>query len=98
MPVGEGRILLRSRVSRDPHTGRKSLVLTVADNGSGMSRETTERAFKPFYTTKGILGTGLGLWISDEIVQRHGGRLRVRSREGRGTVFTIALPYDAVNR
>ena len=72
--------------------------MTVADNGSGMSRATLEQAFRPFYTTKGILGTGLGLWISDEIVRRHGGSLRVRSREGHGTVFAISLPYDAVSR
>ncbi len=98
MPPGGGDLLLRSRKAHDPQTGAPMLVLTVADNGSGIPKEVREKIFRPFYTTKGIVGTGLGLWISQEIVDRHHGKLRVRSREGKGTVFTIALPYDAVNR
>jgi signal transduction histidine kinase len=53
------------------------------------------RVFEPFYTTKGMNGTGLGLWISQGIVQRHCGRLLVRSSTGpdcHGTVFTLFLP------
>jgi signal transduction histidine kinase len=66
-----------------------------------MSAETMERLFKPFFTTKGFSGTGLGLWISQEIANRHQGRLAVRSSQrpgGCGTVFTLYLPYDAVVR
>ena len=98
MPLGTGRIFLRSRTSRNHRTGKSMLTLTVADNGVGMNKQTLEQVFRPFYTTKGLLGTGLGLWISDEIMQRHGGSLRVRSREGSGTVFNVSLPYDAVTR
>jgi signal transduction histidine kinase len=72
-------------------------VLTVADTGSGIDAETRARMFEPFFSTKGFAGTGLGLWISAEIVQRHQGRLRVRSsqREGhRGTVISLFLPAE----
>lgn len=95
MPLG-GRLLLRSREAVDPQTSHRGLVITVADTGSGMSPETQRRLFDAFYTTKGIGGTGLGLWISKDIVDRHHGKLRFRSRtaEGRsGTVFTLFLPF-----
>jgi signal transduction histidine kinase len=95
-----GRLLLRSRDGTDWRTGRKGLVLTVADEGSGISHATMEKLFEPFFTTKGLSGTGLGLWVSNEIMQRHRGRLLVRSRvrEGTsgkgGTVFAMFLPFD----
>ncbi len=62
-----------------------------------MSPQTQARIFEPFFTTKDLNGTGLGLWISDEIVQRHHGRLSVRSTQqgkNHGTVFTLFLPLD----
>jgi len=96
-----GRLLLRSREGCDYATGRPGLVLTIADTGTGMSPETLAKIFEPFYTTKGVAGTGLGLWIGKEIVERHHGRLRVRSsqRPGRtGSVFTLFLPFDAATR
>jgi PAS domain S-box-containing protein len=96
-----GRLLMRSREALDHATGRAGLVLTVADTGPGMSREVLARIFEPFYTTKGMAGTGLGLWLSKEIVERHRGCLRVRSsqRPGRaGTVFTLFLPFEAATR
>ncbi len=99
-PAG-GRLLLRSREATDWKTGRKGLGLTVADTGSGMSSETLKRIFDAFYTTKGIGGTGLGLWVSKEIVERHEGVLKVRSRQkpGRsGTVFYLFMPFEAVSR
>jgi PAS domain S-box-containing protein len=95
-----GRLLLRSREGRD-RAGRKGVILTVADNGSGMSRETSAKAFEPFFSTKGSKGTGLGLWVCQEIVSRHGGRLRLRSSQrhpANGTVITIFLPLAAVSR
>jgi PAS domain S-box-containing protein len=88
-----GSIFVRSRQAHHPETGAPGVIITVADNGQGMSRETMARIFRPFYTTKGILGTGLGLWISKEIVDRHQGTLRVRSAVGKGTVFQLFLPY-----
>jgi PAS domain S-box-containing protein len=99
-PAG-GRLLLRSREGRDHATSRAGIVLTIADNGTGMSRETLAKIFEPFLTTKGAAGTGLGLWISKEIIERHRGYLHVRSsqRSGRsGTVFTLFLPYEAATR
>jgi PAS domain S-box-containing protein len=100
-PLGGGRLLLRSHVGREWTTARPGLVITVADTGSGMPASVASRIFEPFYTTKGINGTGLGLWVSSEIVNRHQGTLRFRSseKEGRsGTVFALFLPFDAVSR
>ncbi len=65
----------------------------VADTGSGMSPAEVERAFEPFYTTK-AKGTGLGLPICKRIIDAHNGRIRIRSREGRGTKVLIDLPCD----
>ena len=76
-----GRLLIRSREATDWTTGRKGIVLTVADTGPGMSPHTLSRIFEPFFTTKDNSGTGLGLWISREIVDRHRGFLRVRSSQ-----------------
>ncbi len=95
MPTG-GRLLLRSREATDWRTGRRGLILTIADNGTGISPETRARVFEAFFTTKGINGTGLGLWIGNEIVDRHQGRLLLRSSQDpthRGTVFTLFLPF-----
>ena len=91
-----GRLLIRSRDGRDWKTDRNGIFLTVADTGTGIAPQALLRLFEAFYTTKGIGGTGLGLWVSEEIVTRHGGRLRVRSsqRHGcRGSVFTVFLPH-----
>jgi PAS domain S-box-containing protein len=96
-----GRLLLRCHERRDWRSGRTGLVITVADNGRGMTRETSLRAFDAFFTTKGIGGTGLGLWISREIIERHQGKLTARSsqcEDHRGTVFTVFLPFGAVAR
>lgn len=97
MPTG-GRLLLRSREGTNYRTGQRGLVITVADTGAGMSLETQKRLFDAFYTTKGIGGTGLGLWISKDIVTRHHGQLTFRSRstgEETGTVFNLFLPFES---
>jgi PAS domain S-box-containing protein len=96
-----GRLRLRCRTDLDWKTGRRGVVITVADTGAGMARETLKRLFEPFYTTKGISGTGLGLWVSRQIVDRHRGKIWVRSCQvpGRsGTVFTMFLPFTAATR
>lgn len=96
MSSAGGRLLLRSREGTDWPTGRQGVILTVADTGVGMAGQTLSRIFEPFFTTKDLGGTGLGLWISKEIVNRHRGVLRVRSRRsasGSGTVFTLFLPF-----
>lgn len=66
-----------------------------------MPESVLRKIFDAFYSTKGNNGTGLCLWVSTEIIERHRGKLRVRSsqREGaRGTVFTLFLPCQAVSR
>ena len=96
-----GRLLLRSREATNWKSGRKGLLITVADTNGGIPPAVLRRIFEPFFTTKGQYGTGLGLWVSHEIVERHKGALRVRSsqRPSRsGTVFTLFLPFDAVDR
>jgi PAS domain S-box-containing protein len=101
MASRRGRLLLRARESANWHTGQRGAVVTVADNGVGIPATALSRIFEPFYTTKEVSGTGLGLWVSREIVERHGGKLSVRSsqRPGRtGAVFTIFLPFEAVTR
>ena len=90
-----GRLLVRTNDAVQQSTGRTGVRLTIADTGHGMSDAVQQRVFEPFYTTKGMNGTGLGLWISEGIVQRHCGRMEVRSStqpECHGTVFTLFLP------
>ena len=97
MPFG-GRLLIRSRKGRDWRTSRRGMVLSIADNGAGINPTVRKKIFDAFFTTKGTAGNGLGLWVCQEIVDRHRGRLRVRStqRAGRnGTVFTLFLPFEA---
>jgi signal transduction histidine kinase len=95
-----GSLQVRVAAGRDWLDGREGVRITVADNGSGIPRDHLCQIFEPFYTTKKDTGTGLGLWVSRGIVQKHGGSIRVRSRSearetGRatGTVFVIFIPY-----
>ena len=96
----EGSLQVRVATGRDwgkTRDGREGIRITVADNGSGIPRDRQRQIFEPFYTTKKDSGTGLGLWVSRGIVQKHGGSIRVRSRtEGcsTGTVFVIFLPQQ----
>ncbi len=83
---------LHVRVARCHVAADPMVRITVADSGHGISTEHVGRIFEPFFTTKEKVGTGLGLWITREIVQRHGGRVVVRTRPGTGTVFCIYLP------
>jgi PAS domain S-box-containing protein len=101
-----GRLTLRVARGRDWSNGNGSVAhaagvrITIADNGSGIRRSDLTRIFEPFYSTKGDAGTGLGLWLSHGIVQKHEGTIRVRSRTAAGssgTVFSIFLP-DSVGR
>ncbi len=100
MPEG-GRLLVRLRPARDPKTGTNGAMITVADNGTGMDAAVMRRIYEPFFTTKEDVGTGLGMWVTKGIVDKHGGRLRIRSRTAgpsRGTVFTLFLPHTAGNK
>jgi signal transduction histidine kinase len=89
---------LRIRVSnrRELRNGaRDGVRLTIADTGSGIHPEIRTRLFDPFVSTKGNTRTGLGLWMSSEIVRRHGGTIQVKSKVPPpygGTVFSVFLP------
>jgi len=96
MPDG-GSLQVRVTTGSDWSSGREGVRIIVADNGSGIPRDHLRQIFEPFYTTKKDTGTGLGLWVSRGIVQKHGGSIRVRSRAGgrsTGTVFSIFLPQQ----
>ena len=92
-----GRLLIRAHDCNECADGRAGVRITIADTGHGMSQATLKRLFEPFFTTKDLNGTGLGLWISAGIVERHQGKLRVRSSDNparHGTVFTLFLPCN----
>ena len=92
---GGGRLVMRAHDAVQQDTGSRGVRLTVADTGHGMPAVVRRRVFEPFYTTKGLSGTGLGLWISESIVKRHKGLLSVRSTQHpvhHGTVFSLFLP------
>ena len=89
-----GRLVVGVQPSLDG-AGRPGVAVTVADNGSGMDREMRDRLFHPFATTKGEAGTGLGLWVSKGILDKHSSTIAVRSKRSRGTVFRIFVPLEA---
>jgi PAS domain S-box-containing protein len=92
MPGG-GR--LRIRVSHAADGSRPFVRVTVCDEGTGIDREQRPHIFEPFFTTKRDVGTGLGLWVTKQLVEKHGGRISVRSTtrpDRHGTVFSIVLP------
>ncbi|HEY9159198.1 two-component system sensor histidine kinase NtrB [Candidatus Binatus sp.] len=80
------------RIATAPAPGRAGhLRLSVSDDGSGIKSDALGKMFRPFFTTK-PKGTGLGLWLSQRIVQEHGGSIAVESVAGKGATFTITLP------
>ena len=94
-----GRLILKTRGQTNWVTGEAGLRVTVADTGTGMDAATKRHLYEPFYTTKGDSGTGLGLWVSKEILDKHHATIRVKSRARRrqsqgpgGTVFCVWLP------
>ena len=101
MTPGGGRLLLRVRAVRHhPRSGLTGVRVTVADTGAGMTHEVRRHIFEPFFTTKEDTGTGLGLWVSAEIIEKHKGVVTIRSRarcedgSGGGTVFSLFFPSD----
>ena len=81
---------LKVKVRREP----PFMVFDVEDNGIGMDRETREKVFSLFFSSKGIKGTGLGLFISNKIVDKHGGSIVVQSEPDVGTKFIIRFPLE----
>ena len=92
MPTG-GKLLLRGVKSPHPKTSLPGVRISVVDHGTGISRATLRRMFEPFFTTKGDTGTGLGLWLTKDIIDRHQGLIQVRNHNHpRGAVFSIWIP------
>lgn len=96
-----GRLILRTKNARFWKSGFEAVRIAIADTGTGVEPHLLADIFNAFFTTKGIHGTGLGLWIAKGIVDRHGGRLQVFSKTApgcSGTVFSLLLPTDPYTR
>jgi PAS domain S-box-containing protein len=95
-----GRLLVRARRSHNwKAPDMHGIRFAVADTGTGMEPAVRDRVFEAFFTTKEVTGTGLGLWVSHEIIMKHRGLVHVRSRpsfdgQASGTVFEIFIPDD----
>jgi signal transduction histidine kinase len=94
----DGTLKLRVTNTHERSNGsRPGVRLTIADTGSGILPEIRKTLFEPFVSTKGNRGTGLGLWISSEIIRRHGGTIQVKSSvlpPSTGSVFSVFLPLN----
>lgn len=91
LPEGRGKVILTT--SRRPESG--TVVIECRDTGAGIPAAQLKDIFKPFFTTKTVgRGTGLGLYLSHEIIRRHGGEIRVASEQGRGTTVKVELPLE----
>jgi signal transduction histidine kinase len=97
MPTG-GKLLLRGVKAPHPKTSACGVRISVVDHGPGISKATLRRMFEPFFTTKGDTGTGLGLWLTKDIIDRHQGLIQVRNHNHpRGAVFSIWIPEKPAN-
>lgn len=85
-------------LSIDYDDARQQAVISVADNGEGMSGDTRDRLFEPFHSTKGLRGTGLGLVVTKKIIDEHGGEVTCESTPDEGTTFTLRLPMQTDHR
>ena len=88
-----GQLIVRARAARQQ--GSDGVRVSVADTGCGIPPEARRHVFEPFFTTKDATGTGLGLWVSEQIIRKHQGTVRLRSRatgEQTGTVFSVFFP------
>jgi len=74
------------------------VVFRISDNGIGMDRETKEKVFSLFFSSKGTEGTGLGLFVANKIAMKHGGKIEIDSSPGRGTCFVASIPASPRNR
>jgi two-component system NtrC family sensor kinase len=93
-----GKTTLRATNSRGFRGPAHSIRITISDKGKGMSDTALSQIFQPFFTTKGSVGNGLGLWVSKQIVEKHDGSIRVRSSTNgprQGTTFSEVLPVSS---
>lgn len=92
---GGGTLCIRCIDTTDAETSRKGVRFVFSDSGSGITHGELSRIFDAFYTTKGLKGSGIGLWLTSEVIAKHRGRIRTRSRTAgpyRGTLFDVFLP------
>jgi PAS domain S-box-containing protein len=96
-----GRVTVRLKTSHDWRDRTiRGMRVTFADSGTGVDRETIKRMFEPFFTTKAETGTGLGLWVVAQLIERHNGHICVYSRQRcgpSGTVFSVFIPFNHEN-
>jgi signal transduction histidine kinase len=79
------------------NAGTAGIQIAICDEGSGIEAEHLSRIFEPFFTTKEQHGTGIGLWVAKQLVDKHGGRIEITSRTeagNSGTEVCIFLPFD----
>jgi len=88
------RLFVSTRPTTSSRNGLKGIRVTIADTGCGMSEATMRRVFEPFFTTKGNNGSGLGLWVSMDILKKHHATILIRSKEGIGSIFSMFFPYE----
>jgi signal transduction histidine kinase len=94
-----GKIRIRVSPCNHSRNGNRCVRITVADNGQGIPPQVLPHIFEPLYTTKTSVGTGLGLWVGKQLVEKHGGVIRVHSRVGgkyRGSAFSVVLPAEGM--
>jgi PAS domain S-box-containing protein len=91
-----GRIIIHARSSRHHRLGHSGIRITIADEGAGIPQQDRAKIFEPFFTTKREVGTGLGLWITQDLLKKSGGTICCRSRtiDPSGTVMSIFLPVS----
>jgi PAS domain S-box-containing protein len=85
---------IRVTTSRYEQAVQPAVLIRISDTGVGINEDDLARIFEPFYSTR-KKGTGLGLWVTHDIVRQHGGRIEVESEKGRGTTFNIILLVDS---
>ena len=90
MPGG-GKLSIKTFIS-EGEDNRSFPAVVFRDEGCGIPANIIKKVFDPFFSTKGVKGTGLGLSVSYGIVEQHGGRMEIRSEEGKGTEVTVYLP------
>jgi PAS domain S-box-containing protein len=97
MPAGGSLLVRVSKSHAWTNSQASGIRITILDTGSGIAPQHMGNLFQPFFTTKEDVGTGLGLWITRNIVEKHGGVIYVKSRTGptqHGTAFSIFLPLE----
>ena len=96
LPKG-GRLTIETDLVRGAEGEPDQVLLRVIDDGPGIPEDVVGQIFEPFFTTKQGTGTGLGLWVSQTIVEKHGGAIEVTTNsdaDGHGTTFEVVLPVE----